>query len=378
MIPRTYYQHLKERILQSNKIVILYGPRQTGKTTLIKSILTEIPLKILEINADEQKFTELLSSRDLEKMKWLVAGYELLFIDEAQRIPDIGINLKILHDQMPQLKIIVTGSSSFDLANRIKEPLTGRTWTYTLYPIGISELLPHSTSFEVHQQLESFLLYGMYPEVFSYDNRADKIQYLTELSSAYLYKDVLELSNIRHSSSIYKLLQLLAFQIGSLVSINEIGASLQMSKETVNSYIDLLEKSFVIFRLAGYSRNLRKEVGKMDKIYFWDLGIRNSLVDDFRPITARNDVGKLWENFLLIERKKSLAYRFKRAKGYFWRTYTKAEIDYLEESDGAITGYEFKYSQRKFKHARAWEKAFPQATYSCIHRENYTSFLHEL
>lgn len=377
MITRLYYQSLKKRILESNKIIILYGPRQTGKTTLIKSILKEIPLKTLEINADEQKYTEILSSRDLEKMKWLVGGYELLFIDEAQRVPNIGINLKILHDQLPNLKIIVTGSSSFDLANQIQEPLTGRTWTYILYPIGISELALESTPFEIHQKLESLLLYGMYPEIFSYESRIDKIQYLGELSSVYLYKDVLELSNIRHSSSIYKLLQLLAFQVGSLVSINELGASLQMSKETVNSYIDLLEKSFVIFRLAGYSRNLRKEIGKMDKIYFWDLGVRNSLIDDFRPIEARNDVGQLWENFMIAERKKYLAYYFKRAKNYFWRTYTKSEMDYLEESDGEIKGFEFKYSAKKTRKARAWEEAFPESSYQYIHQENYFPFLTE-
>ena len=375
MIFRSHTQTIQNRILNSDKILILYGPRQAGKTTLVRNILKALPLKSLEINADEQKFIDILSSRDLEKMKLMVEGYDLLFIDEAQRIPDIGINLKILHDQLPALKIVATGSSSFDLANSVREPLTGRTWTFVLYPISIFELRHQWTPFELNERLEQFLIFGMYPEIFSYKGGTDKAEYLTELTSAYLYKDVLELSTIKHSYKINKLLRLLAFQIGSLVSLNELSDALEMSKDTVANYIDLLEKSFVIFRLTGYSRNLRKEISKMDKIYFYDLGVRNSIIDNFRSLDYRDDIGQLWENFLMTERMKTLGYRSERARKYFWRTYSKAEMDYVEEKAGELFGYEFKFNPKKTRKPRAWIDAFPNAPFSFVHRENYLSFL---
>lgn len=227
-----------------------------------------MPGKILKINADEIRYLELLSSRDFSKMKLLLEGFDVLFIDEAQRIPDIGINLKIIYENMPGLKMLITGSSSFELGNLVKEPLTGRTSTFKLMPFSLHEIRQNTSIFDIQQRLEEFMLYGLYPEITHYNNASEKEKYLTELSSSYLYKDVLELSNIRNSSKISNLLKLLAFQMGKEVSLNEIGQSLNMSQETVNSYIDLLEKSFIVFRLGGFSRNLRKEVGKRDKIYF--------------------------------------------------------------------------------------------------------------
>ena len=310
-------------------------------------------------------------------MKLLVEGYELLFIDEAQRIPDVDINLKLLHDSLPQLKIVATGSSSFDLANQVKEPLTGRTWTFTLFPVALRELSDQYNAFELQQKLPEYLVYGTYPEIFSLPNRKDKIQYLNELCSSYLYKDILEISSIRHTSKINDLLRLLAFQVGSQVSLSELGASLSMSKETVISYLNLLEQSFIIFRLPGFSRNLRKEVTKMDKIYFYDLGIRNTIINQLNALDQRDDAGLLWENMMIVERKKKLAYDSIYGGSYFWRTYTGAELDYVEERDGQLYGYEFEYGKRKAKAPRSWLDTYTNASYQCVNPDNFHSFVIE-
>ncbi|MFH1841001.1 MAG: ATP-binding protein [Candidatus Shapirobacteria bacterium] len=300
----------------------------------------------MSINADQTKYFDLLASRDLGKLKLLAAGYQLLFIDEAQRIPEIGLNLKILADNLPDLKVIATGSSSFDLANKVSEPLTGRVWTYTLYPISLAELKSLYSPFELNEHLEEYLIYGSYPEVLTLASWQKKRQLLAEIEKSSLYKDALELTTIKYARKIKNLLKLLAFQIGSEVSLTELSASLNLSREAVERYLDLLEKSFVIFRLSGFSRNLRKEVSKMDKFYFYDLGIRNEVVDNFKPLADRNDCGQLWENFLMIERKKYLAYGNFLASTYFWRTHTGAEIDYVEEKEGRLFGYEFKWGRR--------------------------------
>lgn len=375
MIARFLKNQIVERIQQSSKIILIFGSRQVGKTTLVQGLLKELPYKTLVINADNRTYTDVLSSRDVDKLRRLVGGYELVFIDEAQRIPDIGINLKIIHDQIPEVKIVATGSSSFELANIVREPLTGRTWTFTLFPIAIGEMNANANQFELDQRLEEFLLFGMYPEVFSYPGATDKIAFLKELSGAYLYKDILELANIRHSRKVHDLLRLLAYQIGATVSLNELGRQLEMSKETVARYIDLLEKAFIVFRLTGYSRNLRKEVVKMDKVYFYDLGIRNAVIDNFNALNARNDLGQMWENFLVAERIKHNAYRRHFANRYFWRTYTGAELDYLEESGGQLLGYEFKWGAKTAKIPPSWMESYPDASFQCINRENYWEFV---
>ncbi len=375
MIPRLLKDQIKERLFSSDKIIVLYGSRQAGKTTLVKELLKELPFKTLSVNADRREFTDVLSSRDLGRLQRLVAGYELLFIDEAQRIPNIGINLKILHDELPKLKIIATGSSSFELANTVREPLTGRTWTYTLYPIAYSELAANHNTFELGLRLEEFLIFGMYPEVFSFSASEEKILYLKELSNAYLYKDILELADIRNSRAIYDLLRLLAYQLGSTVSMNELGSQLGMSKDTVHRYIDLLEKAFVLFRLSGFSRNLRKEVVKMDKIFFFDLGIRNAVIDNFDELPGRADVGQLWENFLAVERLKTMAYYRRFANRYFWRTYTGAELDYVEERGGQLYGFEFKWGKKGAKAPKSWLETYPEASFQGINRDNYHEFL---
>lgn len=376
LIPRELSKKLADRLQHSDKILVLYGARQVGKTTLINGMLENYKGLVLRVDADQQIFTDILSSRDLTKLKRLVSSFDLLFIDEAQRIPDIGINLKILHDQIPELRIVATGSSSFELANKVSEPLTGRTWTYALYPISLSEWRSTHNLFELDQRLEEFLQFGMYPEVFSLPNASDKAEYLTLMSHTYLYKEVLELGGIRrHSDKIRDLLRLLAFQTGSLISYSELGRSLGMSTETVQRYIDLLEKSFVLFRLSGYSRNLRKEIVKNPKIYFMDLGMRNAVIDNFNPPDKRPDRGALWENFLLLERMKSQSNRQHRANRFFWRTYTGAELDYVEESGGELNGFEFKWGTKVGKAPATWLETYPEVSFQTVNRENYLDFV---
>ncbi len=375
MIKRAIEKDLVQDITEGKKVVIVYGARQVGKTTLVKKVTSELPYRKLEVNADLLAYQDVLSSRDLGKMKEMIGDNELLFIDEAQNIRNIGINLKILHDHLPRLRIIATGSSSFELANKVAEPLTGRTRTHRLYPIAVKELLNDHTPFEVKQNLESYLLYGMYPDVLLAEGAEKKVRILQELASSYLYKDILQLTNIKHSDKLVRLLKLLAFQAGSLVSVHELAKSLELSHETINNYIDLLEKGFIIFRLGGFSRNLRKEISKMNKIYFFDNGIRNMLIDNFNSLEFRQDTGALWENFLVSERMKKKAYDHIYGDSWFWRTYTGAEVDYLEERDGKLPGFEFKWKASKTRAPKSWLETYPEATWQLINRENFIDFV---
>lgn len=371
---RALTNEIKQKLGQSDKIIIIYGPRQVGKTTLCKDVVAESGLHTLYVNADEVRYLEVLGSRDVRKLTDLVAGYEMLVIDEAQRVPDIGINLKILFDAGVGIKIIATGSSSFELANKISEPLTGRHWTYFLYPIAQLELKHHLNDFELTSAVEERLVWGSYPEVFSLVGEA-RLAYLRTLASDYLYKDILTLQDVRHAGKIRDLVKLLAFQIGNQVSHSELASSLGMSKETVARYIDLLEKTFILFRLSGFSRNLRKEVTKTHKYYFYDIGLRNGVIDNFKPLSGRNDVGMLWENFLLLERIKCNAYKTMPASSYFWRTYTGAEIDYVEERDGKLAGFEFKWSEHAKKLPRAWLETYPNASQAVVTPANHLDFV---
>ncbi len=373
-IKRHLFPIVKNELSETKKIVILYGARQTGKTTLSNEILDNLKGKILKVNADELRFVDILSSRDLRKLELFTQGYDLLFIDEAQRIQDIGINLKIIHDNIPEMKCFVTGSSSFDLANKIKEPLTGRTSTYTLFPISLLELGKNHNTFELQNRMEEFMIYGMYPDIFNNNSYQKKEKYLRELSSSFLFKDIFDISSIRNTSKIRDLLRALAFQIGSEVSLNELGNSLGLSQETVNTYIDLFEKSFIVFRLKGFSRNLRKEISKRDKIYFWDLGIRNTLINNFSSFTFRNDIGALWENFMISERMKYLSYSEIFASSYFWRTYTGAEVDYVEEHNGKLDAYEIKYKKAKQKAPKTWIENYSN-NFKCITYDNFWEFV---
>lgn len=374
-INRTITEIVIKTLKTTNKGVIIYGARQVGKTTLVNEIIKKLNLKTLVVNGDQSVYIDVLSSRNLNKLKSLVEGYQLLFVDEAQRIPEIGINLKIILDNIPNLKVLVTGSSSLDLASKISEPLTGRVYRYYLYPISFLELSKIYNKFELDNQLEERLIYGSYPEIFSIIGVNQKREYLQNVSHGYLYKDLIEFGSIKNSLKIRNLLKLLAFQIGSLISLTELGTQLEMSKDTVSRYIDLLEKSHIIFRLSGLSRNLRKEISKMDKIYFYDLGIRNILIDNLKPIKDRNDLGQLWENFLIVERIKKINYQQIYSSQYFWRTHHRSEIDYIEERNGKLYGYEFKLKHKKEKPPILWKNAYPNSIYKIITRENYLDFI---
>jgi predicted AAA+ superfamily ATPase len=375
IIKRTILELILDKLSKSNKIIIIYGARQVGKTTLANSVIRELNLKTLKINADELKYHDILSSRDFAKMKSLVSGYELLFVDEAQRIENIGINLKILADGLPNLKIIVTGSSSFELANKIKEPLTGRVWTFNLFPISFLELSSQYNEFELKNLLENILVYGSYPEIFTTENLVDKKKLLEEVATAYLYKDILALEKIKKSEKIFKLLKLIAFQIGQEVSINELAIKLELNQETVRRYLDLLEKSFVIFRLSALAKNPRKEIVKKDKIYFSDLGIRNVLVGNFNFLADRDDVGGLFENFLITERVKKIKYQNRSATGYFWRAYSGSEVDYLEEETGKFSAYEFKYGKNKAKCPNKLFEEYENLDFKLINKDNFLEFV---
>lgn len=374
LLPRALTKTIQDKLQTSNKAIILYGPRQVGKTTLVNELIKTSSGKPLIITTDEERYIDVLSSRDLRQLKDLVAGYDLLFIDEAQRVPDIGLTLKLFVDHIPTTKVIATGSSSFDLANKIEEPMTGRVWTYTLYPLSFYELKDLHNTFELQSMLDDRLIYGSYPEVFTILNAQTRREYLINLSTSYLYKDILELAEIKHSRRIRDLLKLLAYQIGSEVSLNELGNSLDMSKDTVSRYIDLLEKNFVIFRLKGFNRNLRKEISKMDKIYFYDLGVRNVIVDNMKQLKDRNDQGQLFENFLVIERLKLLSYTQTLGSMYFWRTYTGAELDYIEEREGNLYGYEFKYMNKQVSAPKTWEQTYPNAHFKQVNSQDFVPF----
>lgn len=361
---------------EPRKIILLYGQRQVGKTTLAKHIFENLEGKrVLSINADFNPHADIFSSRDPEKLRLFVVGFDYLFIDEAQRIPDIGINLKILHDHFPALRILATGSSSLDLANRVHEPLTGRTWTFQLHPFSAEELIGQFNTLEYHNRLEEWLRFGSYPGVLELQNVNDKSAFLHELAHAYLYKDVLELSGIRQSAKLRDLLRLLAFQMGSEISYNELGRQLGLDTATVQRYVDLLEKAFVIKIVGGYSRNLRKEISKKHKIYFQDLGVRNALIERFSPQSLRDDGGMLWENFLFMERTKLLDNHQIRVNRFFWRLQTGAELDYVEEHEAKLDGYEFKFNTKTAKAPPSWHDTYPKATFTTINLDNWIPFV---
>lgn len=375
MIPRLISPRIKERLTEGKKVILLFGARQVGKTTLVRSVIDESGYKTLYVSGDEPRISDDLSSRDSRRLRGLVAGYDALFVDEAQRVPEIGINLKILADQVPGIRIIATGSSSLDLASRTRESLTGRAWIHKLYPIALAELVKKWTPFEINQQLEERLIYGSYPEIFSAPNDATRREYLETLVESYLYKDILDLSNVRRSDKIIGLLRLLAFQVGQQVSLNELGTQLGLSHDTVGAYIDLLEQSFVVFRLTGYSRNLRKEMSKQMKVYFWDIGVRNALINSFYPTAQRTDTGALWENFVISERRKWLDYTRTSSALYFWRTQTGAEIDLIEESNGELRAFECKWGSNKPHMPPSFAEAYPNSAFAVISRDNYLDYL---
>lgn len=369
-ISRNQNENIKRKLFKG-KVIVLIGPRQVGKTTLIHSIIAE--RDHLFLDGDDPIVRSLLDTPNTQEIKNLFGNHQLVFIDEGQRIPNIGITLKIIHDQLKEIQVIVSGSSSFELSGLTQEPLTGRKWTFHLFPVSWQEWQDHVGYLVSEQSLENRLIYGMYPEILSHQEEQKEL--LQELVESYLYKDIFTLGVIKKPDIIHKLLQALAYQIGSEVSFNELGNMLKIDTKTVISYIELLEQAFVIFRLGTFSRNLRNEIKTNKKIYFYDNGVRNALINNFQPVSLRNDLGALWENFLISERKKMLEYQRIHTGSYFWRTKFQQEIDYVEEYDGQVYGYEFKWNKHK---KTVFPKSF-QETYKAdckvVTRENFREFL---
>ena len=374
LLPR-YYQNLN-RYLKPNKVLILYGPRQVGKTTLLKQFLQKTSLKWRFDSGDNLRLQQLLSSQDFHLFADYVADYQLIAIDEAQHIPRIGQALKILVDQFPGLRLIATGSSSFELAGQIGEPLTGRKRTLILYPLSLLELKKTLSPWELKQNLADYLVFGGYPEVLTAKTKKEKRLLLQELVDSYLLKDILAFEKVKSSHTLLNLLRLLAFQIGQQVSLSELGRQLGIDYKTVARYLDLLEKSFILFPLRGFSRNLRKEIAKKAKYYFYDTGVRNALIQNFNPPPLRNDLGQLWENYIVVERLKKSRYRQLAVNFYFWRTWEGQEIDLVEERGGRLFGYEIKWqAPKKPRPPKNWQATYPNARWQLITPENFLSFV---
>ena len=359
------------------KVLLLIGPRQVGKTTLLKNILTSISSekKVQFWNCDESDVRQFLSEANSAKLKSFVGNSDFIVIDEAQRVKDIGLTIKLLHDSFPNVQLAVTGSSSLDLSNSINEPLTGRKFEYNLFPFSTNELVNHTSMLEEMRLLKNRLVYGFYPDVVN--NPGEEKEILTNIVNSYLYKDLFEFQDIRKSSVIEKLVQALALQVGSEVSFNELGNLLGIDTVTVQRYVDLLEKAYVIFHIRSFSRNVRNELKKSIKIYFYDNGVRNSVISNFSPVELRSDIGALWENFLISERIKNNAYHNKQAKYYFWRTTQKQEIDFIEEVDQNLFAYEFKYNPKKVnsKCPVTFSNNYPNVPFDVITSENYMDFV---
>ncbi len=369
-----HYQDL-DTFLKPNKALVIYGPRQVGKTTLLGDYLQTTSHKFRLDSGENFHVQDVLSSLDFEKLKDYVSGYNLIAIDEAQKVPRIGEALKILVDHFPGIRIIATGSSSFELAGQVGEPLTGRKITITLFPIAHLEMNKIFNPFDLRTKLEEFIIYGSYPEVVSTSEKKEKIKLLHEISGSYLMKDILEFERVKSSQKLMMVLRLLAFQIGHEVSFHEIAQKVGMDHKTLARYVDLLEKAFVILRVGGFSRNLRNEIVKKNKFYFYDTGIRNAIIANFNQIDLRNDTGQLWENFIFMERIKKQRYHEIMANNYFWRTWNGEEIDFVEEREGKLFGYECKWADKKIKVPKLWQQNYPESTVEVIHSDNYQKFI---
>ena len=373
-INRTIEKTLIERLIP-NKVNLIFGTRRVGKTFLLKKILSTVGFKTLSLQGEDADTQRLLAERSIANYQRILQNIELLVIDEAQAIPEIGKILKLIIDNIEGIRVIVTGSSAFDLANLSGEPLTGRAFFHELYPISQQELMEQENALQTTQNLEDRLIYGGYPELWNLPFGVSKAEYLKELLNTYLLKDIIAFEGIRNSSKIRDLLRLIAFQIGKEVSLEELSKQLQVSRNTVEKYLDLCSKVFVLKKIEAFSGNLRKEISKSSRWYFWDLGVRNALINDFRPLALRNDKGELWENYLISERLKYLKYNKSLAETYFWRTYDQQEIDWLEHENGQISAYEFKWKEANIKIPKAFSTTYPEATFSVINQDNYLSFI---
>ncbi|MDZ7718720.1 MAG: ATP-binding protein [Balneolaceae bacterium] len=372
MIDRNLYPEIEKRLF-GGKAILLIGPRQVGKTTLIKEILKDLGEKYLFLDGDDPTVRDQLDNPNTERIRQIIGQFTVVFIDEAQRISNIGLTSKIIVDQFPEKQLILSGSSAFELGENMQEPLTGRKWTYQLYPISWNEWENHNGFMKAEQDFENRLIYGFYPDVLNHPREPEDI--LSELVDSYLYKDILNYAGIRKPEKIQKLVQAIAYQVGQEVVYKEVGDLVGLDPKTVSNYIDILEKAYVLFSLPSFSRNLRNEIKRNRKIYFYDNGVRNAVINAFHPIENRQDIGALWENFLISERLKLHSYYKIRSNRYFWRTKQQQEVDYVEELDGNIFGFEFKWSpKRKIRFPKTFVKNY-NATVKGVNRDNFREFL---
>ena len=375
-IKRILQSEIEQRI-KKQKVMLIFGARRVGKTILLKQITNNFTGKTLLINGESMDTIKLLEERSATNYKRLFSGIDLLAIDEAQHVPDIGMKLKLIADEVPELAIIVTGSSSFDLQNNAGEPLVGRSTKFMLTPLSTEEMAATENVFETITQTKYRIIYGHYPELLSLSSDKEKKEYLTDVVDAYLLRDILAIDGVKHAQKIYDLLRLIAWQTGSEVSLDELGKQLGLSRNTVERYLDLLQKVFVLYRMRGFSRNLRKEVSKASKWYFQDNGIRNAVLRDFRPFDNRpeSEKGALWENYIISERmKRNLNHRL-GANFYFWRTYDRQEIDLIEDYGTEIKAYEIKVGNKEPKMPKTFSEAYPEAEFNVINRDTYTQFI---
>ena len=363
--------------LAANKVMLIFGPRRVGKTVLIRQLIDRFQGKHLLLNGEDMDSLTLLESKSISNYKRLLDGIDLLAIDEAQNIPEIGQKLKLIVDEVPGIKVMASGSSSFDLQNKAGEPLVGRSTQFHLFPFSQAELSQKENMLEIKQNLEDRLVYGSYPEVVNITDYTQKKDYLRDIVNAYLLKDILSIDGLKNSKKMIELLRLVAFQMGNEVSYDELAKQLGLSRNTVEKYLDLLSKVFVIYRLGSYSRNLRKEISKAGKWYFYDNGIRNALIGNYNPIALRDDIGQLWESYLISERIKQSNYSSNNKLFYFWRTYDGQEIDLIEESEGNINAFEFKWGTKIPKAPHAFSTNYPNSNYQVINRDNYLEFIEE-
>ncbi|MBI5755151.1 ATP-binding protein [Candidatus Peregrinibacteria bacterium] len=377
-IPRTIVSSVEKHISKRKKdhrIVVIYGPRQSGKTTLVKYLLTKHPDAAEYFNCDFPDVREQFSYERTPQIANAVKGLKLIILDEAQRIENIGLVLKILADQHPETQVIATGSSSFDLSNKISEPLTGRKMVFKIFPLSFEECFGRLSKIEQQRGIEHFLRFGGYPGLID-DSEKEAEQKLLEISESYLFKDIFTFQDLRKPELLTKLLRLLAFQIGQEVSFHELAQQLGVDQTVIQRYLFLLEEAFVVFRLGAFHRNLRTVIRKSQKIYFWDLGIRNAVIQNFNSLTLRNDIGALWENFCAAERLKYLGNHQRQANAYFWRTYASKEIDYIEEVGGRLTAFEFKWNTtKKIRYPSDFASAYHGTAFTVIHPENVADFV---
>ena len=374
MYNRELQSVIKEKCFRHKAILIL-GARQVGKTTLLKQFMKEQIDEVIYLNCDEPLTVSMLANRNLSQLQMLIGRAKIVVIDEAQKVDNIGLTLKMMVDNFPDVQVIATGSSAFELRNRLNEPLTGRKYEYQLYPISTKELFKTAGYVEVNRQLESRLIYGSYPDIMTHGSEAHEL--LNSLTDSYLYKDILTSDNLRKPELLNKLVRALAFQVGSEVSYNELAQTIGSDSKTVERYIELLEKSFIIFRLHGLSHNLRNELKKAKKIYFYDNGVRNAVIQQFAPLDMRNDVGALWENFFIAERIKFNHYRQHYCNIYFWRTKSQQEIDYIEENNGTFDVFEMKWNPKNANVSipASFLKAYSVTNTTVVTPENYLDYL---